>query len=280
MMETPPFRLAGVIGWPIVHSRSPALHGFWLREYGINGAYVPMPVHPEALPAAIDGLAALGFAGCNVTLPHKVAAMALMDEIDPLAHRIGAINTIVVRADGSLLGLNNDAEGYAASLAEAQPGWRADQGPAVVLGAGGGARAVIVSLIDHGVPEIRVLNRTLGRAAALADEMGPPLRAVPWEERSATLADAALLVNTTTQGMVGEPPLEISLERLPRHALVSDIVYIPLETALLRAARERGNPTVDGLGMLLHQAVPAFRAWFGVTPAVTPALRRAIEAAL
>src|SRR5579863_7363817 len=206
MVDIPPFRLAGVIGWPIVHSRSPALHGFWLREYGINGAYVPMPVHPEALPAAIDGLAALGFAGCNVTIPHKVAAMALMDEIDPLARRIGAINTIVVRADGSLLGLNNDAEGYAASLAEAQPDWRADRGPAVVLGAGGGARAVIVSLIDRGVPEIRVLSRTLARTQALTQEFGPPLRAIPWEDRTDALDGAALLVNTTTQGMVGEPP--------------------------------------------------------------------------
>lgn len=280
MVEPPPFRLAGVIGWPVAHSRSPALHGFWLREYGINGAYVPMPVRPEALPAAVDGLAALGFAGCNVTLPHKVSAMALMDEIDPLARRIGAINTIVVRADSTLLGVNNDAEGYAASLAEAQPSWRADRGPAVVLGAGGGARAVIVSLVDGGVPEIRVLNRTFARAQALAREFGPPLRAMAWEHRTAALEGAALLVNTTTQGMVGEPPLEISLERLPRDAVVSDIVYVPLETELLRAARARGNPTVDGLGMLLHQAVPAFAAWFGVRPKVTPALRRAIEATL
>ena len=275
-----PFRLAGVIGWPVGHSRSPALHGFWLREHGISGAYVPLAVRPDALPAALKGLAALGFAGCNVTIPHKIAAMALMDEIDPLARRIGAINTVIVRPDGSLLGCNHDADGYAASLLEAQPHWRADRGPAVVLGAGGGARAVIISLIDRGAQEIRVLNRTPVHAQALAAEIGPPVRAVAWQERSAVLGDAALLVNTTSQGMLGEPPLELSLARLPRQALVSDIVYVPLQTALLRAARARGNPTVDGLGMLLHQAAPAFCAWFGVTPQVTPALRREVEATL
>jgi shikimate dehydrogenase len=160
------FRLAGVIGWPVNHSRSPALHGFWLSEHAIEGAYVPMAVRPEILSAALGGLAALGFTGCNVTVPHKVAAMALVDEIDPLARRIGALNTVVVRPDGTLLGLNTDAEGYAASLAEAQPGWRADRGPAVVLGAGGGARAVIASLIDRCAREIRVLNRTFARAQA------------------------------------------------------------------------------------------------------------------
>ncbi|HUK09135.1 MAG TPA: shikimate dehydrogenase [Stellaceae bacterium] len=280
MTEFRPFRLAGVIGWPVSHSRSPALHGFWLREHAIAGAYLPMAVRPEALPAALKGLPALGFAGCNVTIPHKVAAMALVDEVDPLARRIGALNTVVVRADGTLLGLNTDAEGYGANLAEAQPGWRADRGPAVVLGAGGGARAVIASLTDRGAPEIRVLNRTLARAQALADEIGPPLRALPWERRSEALGGAALLVNTTSQGMAGQPPLEISLDRLSRDTLVCDIVYIPCETPLLLAARSRGNPTVDGLGMLLHQAVPAFRAFFGVTPKVTSALRQAIEATL
>jgi shikimate dehydrogenase len=272
------FRLAGVIGWPISHSRSPLLHGLWLAEHKIDGAYVPMAVRPESLRAALDGLAALGFAGCNVTIPHKVAAMALVDELDATARRVGALNTVVVREDGTLLGLNLDAEGYAASLAEAQLDWRADRGPAVVLGAGGGARAVIASLIAQGAPEIRVFNRTLARAESLAREMGATLRVLPWEERSAALSDAALLVNTTSQGMVGQPPLAISLDRLPREAVVSDIVYVPRETMLLRIARARGNRTVDGLGMLLHQAVPAFRAFYGVTPSVTPALRCAIEA--
>ena len=281
MTASRPFRLAGVIGWPINHSRSPLLHGFWLREHAIEGAYVPMAVRPEALREALRGLAALGFSGCNVTIPHKVPALTLVHETDPMARQIGAVNTVVVRADGTLLGLNTDADGYAANLVEAQPGWRADRGPAVVLGAGGGARAVVASLLARGAPEIRIINRTFARARALADEMGgSSLRVLPWEQRSDAVAGAALLVNTTSQGMVGEPKLEISLDQLPRDAVVSDIVYIPRETALLSAARARGNPAVGGLGMLLHQAVPAFSAFFGVTPKVTPALRRAVEATL
>jgi len=273
-------RLAGIIGWPVHHSRSPRLHGFWLEHYGIDGDYVPMAVRPEALPAALKGLAALGFAGCNVTIPHKIAALRLIDEVDSLARRIGAVNTIVVSEDGRLVGGNTDAYGYAASLAEAQPKWRADAGPIVVLGAGGGSRAVIASLADRGAKEIRLLNRTFARAQALADEYGNPVFATPWEDRDAALADATLLVNTTSQGMVGQPALEISLDRLPRRALVSDIVYIPQETPLLRSARQRGNPTAGGLAMLLHQGAPAFKAWFGIMPEITPALRSAIEATL
>ncbi|HEY7662637.1 MAG TPA: NAD(P)-binding domain-containing protein, partial [Xanthobacteraceae bacterium] len=194
------------------------------------------------------------------------------------ARRIGAVNCVVVAPDGSLDGQNHDAFGYIESIREAQPGWRADAGPIVVIGAGGGARAVLVSLIDQGAREIRLVNRTLARATALQSELGGPIKALPWEQREAALAGAAMLVNATSQGMAGAPPLELALDRLPARALVSDIVYIPRETPLLAAARKRGNPAVNGVGMLLHQARPAFRAWFGIMPEVTPELRAMIEA--
>ncbi len=280
MTESRKFGLAGVMGWPVAHSRSPKLHGHWLAEYGIPGAYVLLPVQPDRLEAAVRGLPALGFAGCNVTVPHKEAVMRLIDHVDPAARRIGAVNCLIVGADGSIAGRNNDGYGYLHSLLEAKPDWRADTGPAVVLGAGGGARAVVAALVDQGAPEVRLINRSPGRAEQLAADIGGPIRALPWAERETALDGAALLVNTTTQGMVGQTPLEIRLDALPRTALVSDIVYIPLETPFLAAARARGNPTVNGLGMLLHQARPAFEAWFGVLPTVTPALRAAIEATI
>jgi shikimate dehydrogenase len=266
------------MGWPVSHSRSPRLHGYWLAKHGIAGAYVPLQVHPKNLPAAVKGLTALGFAGCNITIPHKETAMNLVDRVDPVARRIGAINTIVVAPDGTLDGFNNDAFGFIAALREAKPAWRPDSGPAVVVGAGGGARAVVASLIDGGAKDVRLVNRTHARAEALAREFGGPAAAHPWAERERLLDGAALLVNTTSQGMAGQPPLELSLRALPRTALVCDIVYIPLDTPLLAEARARGNATVNGLGMLLHQARPAFNAWFGVMPDVTPELRRAIEA--
>ncbi len=268
------------MGWPVSHSRSPVLHNHWIRQYGLNGAYVLLPVDPAKLPAAIAGLPALGFAGCNITIPHKTAALALVDRVDPVAQRIGAINTIVVEPDGSLSGFNHDGFGFIQSLLDAMPDWRADAGPVTILGTGGAARAVIVSLAERGAREIRLVNRTLQRAEALALEFGAPVRAVAWEQRHDALADAALLVNTTSQGMVGEPPLDLSLERLPRHTFVSDIIYVPLETPLLAAARLRGNPTVGGLGMLLNQARPAFKSWFGVMPEITSGLREAVEATL
>ena len=279
-MGSSKFILAGIMGWPVAHSRSPMLHGHWIAHHGLNGAYVLLPVDPADLPEAMKGLAALGFAGCNVTIPHKVAAMALVDRVDPVARKIGAINTIVVEADGSLSGTNNDGRGYIQSLLDAQPGWKADAGPVTVLGAGGGARAVVVSLAERGAREIRVCNRSFDKALALAHEFGAPVRAVPWEQREDVLGDVALLVNTTSQGMTGQAAVDISLRRLPAHALVSDLVYVPLETPLLAAARQRGNRTVGGLGMLLNQARPAFNAWFGVMPEVTPALRRIVEASL
>ena len=272
------FLLAGVMGWPVMHSRSPALHNYWLAKHGIAGSYLPLAIKADGLRAALRALPALGFAGCNLTIPHKEAALEIVDRPDPVARRIGAMNCVVVAADGSLEGYNYDAFGYVESILEAKPDWRADAGPIVVIGAGGGARAVLVALAERGAREIRLVNRTPARAQLLARELGGPIRAVPWDDRHAALAGAAMLVNTTNQGMLGEPPLELALDALPTSALVSDIIYIPRETPLLAAARRRGNPTVNGLGMLLHQARPAFRSWFGVMPEVTPELRAMIEA--
>jgi shikimate dehydrogenase len=280
MANDKPYTLAGVMGWPVAHSRSPTIHNHWIRQHDLNGSYVLLPVQPDRLGDAVRGLRALGFAGCNITIPHKVAAMALMDHIDPLAARIGAINTIVVEPDGLLSGYNNDAYGFIQSLLDAQPDWRADAGPVTVLGAGGAARAILVALAERGAKEIRLCNRSLDKAQALAAEFGAPIRALPWEQRDDALDGCALLVNSTSLGMKGQDPLVLSLDRLPRHALVCDAIYVPLETPLLAAARARGNATVNGLGMLLNQARPAFARWFGVTPEVTPELRRMIEATL
>src|SRR6266849_10993003 len=272
------FLLAGVMGWPVMHSRSPRLHNYWLDRYGLVGAYVPLAIPAEGLRAALRALPALGFSGCNLTIPHKEAAFEIVDRVDRLARRIGAINCVVVAPDGSLDGYNYDGFGYIQSILEAYPHWRADAGPIVVVGAGGGARAVLVSLADQGAQEIRLVNRSPARAQALAQEFGAPIRAVAWNERHAALAGAAMLINTTSQGMAGQAALDLTLDKLPASALVSDIIYIPRETPLLAAARLRGNRTVNGLGMLLHQARPAFHAWFGIMPEVTAELRAMIEA--
>jgi shikimate dehydrogenase len=272
------FLLAGVMGDPVMHSRSPKLHNYWLAKYGLTGIYVPLAITAANLRTALRALSALGFSGCNLTIPHKEAALDIVDKLDPLARRIGAVNCVVVAPDGSLEGRNHDGFGYIESVREAQPEWRADTGPIVVIGAGGGARAVLVSLIDQGAREIRLVNRTLTRGKALAGDLGGPITALAWEERGAALEGAAMLINATNQGMLGERPLDLALDRLPVRALVSDIVYIPRETALLAAARRRGNATVNGLGMLLHQARPAFHAWFGIMPEVTPEVRAMIEA--
>jgi shikimate dehydrogenase len=272
--------LAGIMGWPVAHSLSPRLHGHWLRRYDIDGAYVPLAVPPERLAQALRALPALGFAGANLTIPHKEAAVSLVDRLSAVAGRIGAVNTVVVEPDGTLSGDNTDGFGFIASLSESELGWQAGTGPAVVLGAGGAARAVAVALLDAGAPEVRLLNRTPDRARALAGELGGPIHAVEWAARSAALDGAALLVNTTSLGMHGQPPLVLALDALPRTALVTDVVYAPLITALLAVARARGNPVVDGLGMLLHQARPGFRAWFGVDPVVDDDLRAAVLAGL
>jgi shikimate dehydrogenase len=280
MSDADRFYLTGVMGSPVMHSRSPKLHGYWLQHYGITGAYLPLAIPAVGLAKALQALPALGFAGCNLTIPHKETALTLVDSVDAEARRIGAINCVVVEADGRLAGYNNDGFGYVQSILEAEPNWRADEGPIVVLGAGGGARAILVSLCDRGAKDILLANRTAERAQALASEFGAPLRAIAWSDRHRALDGAAMLINTTSQGMVGQPELDLDLSRLPTRALVSDIVYIPRQTKLLASAVARGNRTINGLGMLLHQARPAFRAWFGILPEVTPALRALIEATL
>jgi len=271
------FLLAGVMGWPVMHSRSPMLHNFWFAEHKLAGTYVPLAIRPEGLATALRSLQPLGFAGCNLTIPHKQTAMKIVDTVDEVAKRIGAISCVTVRTDGSLAGTNNDCYGYIHSIKQEQPAWRADAGPVVVIGAGGGSRAVCYGLAQEGAKEIRVFNRSLERAQQLATEFGAPLKACAWEARHEALADAAMVVNTTSQGMVGQGVLDLDLAKLPKSALASDIVYAPLETPFLAAARLRGNPTINGLGMLLHQARPAWKAWFGIEPQVTPALRAAIE---
>ena len=272
------FLLAGVMGWPVMHSRSPVLHNYFFKHYGLAGTYVPLAIRPDALEPALRALRPLGFSGCNLTIPHKERALAIVDEVDPVARRIGAISCVVVRSDGSLWGTNNDAYGFVQNILQHRPEWRADAGPVVIVGAGGGARAVAWSLAERGARDIRVVNRTLARAKTLAQEFESPMTAVAWDDRHRALEGAAMLVNTTSQGMVGQTPLDLDLDALPTSALVTDIVYAPLETPLLAAAKRRGNPTVDGLGMLLHQARPAWKAWFGLEPEVTPELRALVEA--
>ena len=279
-MEHTRFVLAGLMGWPVAHSRSPNIHNHWIAEHGLRGAYVLLPVDPAKLAQALRALPVLGFAGCNLTIPHKVAAMALVNSVELAARRTGAINTVVVNPEGSLAGSNTDGFGYIQSLLAEVPDWRADVGPVAVMGAGEAARAVVVSLIEQGAPEIQVCNRSPGKAQQLAAEIGGPVHAVPWQERYVALAGAALLVNTTSQGMSGQPPPNLALDGLPATALVSDLVYVPQDTPLRAAARARGNRCVGGLGMLLHQARPGFAAWFGQMPTVTPALRALVERSL
>ena len=276
-------RLAGIMGWPVAHSRSPVLHGFWLDETGIDGAYLPLPVRPQDIEQALRALPILGFRGCNLTIPHKQAVLSVVDRVEPLARRIGAVNTIVVGSDGSLEGRNTDAFGFYESLCDAAPAWKAATGPAVVLGAGGAARAVVAALADVGVTEIRIVNRTLARAEAIACDLATPKTSITvysWEEVGVALRFAGLLVNTTSLGMAGEPALTLDLTPLPPSAPVVDIVYAPLETGLLAAARGRGHPVVNGVGMLLHQGRPGFEAWFGTPVRVTHELRAAILATL
>ncbi len=278
MSDSQQFKLAGVMGMPVFQSRSPILHNYWIRKYGLRGAYGHFPVQVENIEAAIRGLSALGIAGCNITQPHKLMAMKLMDKLTPMAQRIGAINCIVVQPDGALHGFNNDGFGYIQSLKDKQPSWRADTGPITVLGCGGGARAVVISLLDEGAQEIRLINRTRAKAEELSAANPAVVKVFDWSERHAALEGAAMLVNTTNQGMYGQPALDIQLDALPKSALVSDLIYIPPETPLLAAARARGNVTTNGLGMLLNQAIPAFEAWFGVKPEITEELRQAVLA--
>ncbi len=261
--------LAGIAGWPVAHSRSPRLHGFWLHQYSIDGAYVPLPIRPEDFASAVRGLRAAGFRGINVTQPHKLAAFAVCDTVDDTARRAGAVNTMVF-SEGGIRGSNTDGGGFVAHLRSC--GVDPEAGPALVLGAGGGARAVAAALQDAGA-RVTIVNRNPSAAASLAADL-PGLGVIDWTGRDAALADHALLVNATSLGMQGHPPLAIDLDRATPGLAVADIVYVPLETPLLTAARARGLRAVDGLGMLLHQAVGGFAAWFDVVPVVDEALRR------
>lgn len=265
--------LAGVLGWPVAHSRSPRLHGLWLRRHGIDGAYLPLPVRPGRFAAAVRALADLGFRGANVTIPHKEAAFAACDEVAVSAHRAGAVNTLVFR-DGRILGSNTDGYGFLENARATVPGFSAAAGPAVLLGAGGSARAIAAALLDAGCPRLTLVNRSPARAEALAAALGGPIHVA----EHPPLRDAALLVNTTPLGMAGQPPLALDLDALPDGTVVADIVYVPLETPLLAAARARSLPAVPGLGMLLHQARPGFAEWFGVAPEVDDELRDFVAA--
>jgi shikimate dehydrogenase len=271
-------RLAGVMGWPVAHSKSPRLHGFWLRQLNVDGAYLPLSVAPEKLLDAVTGLTALGFRGVNLTIPHKEAVMPLCDQLDETARRIGAVNTIVVAKDGALQGTNTDACGFIENLRQ-NSSWTAAAGAAVLLGAGGAARAIAVALSDAGVRELRIVNRTVERAQTLIESTAVKNASfVSWDERDQALDGAALVVNATSMGMQGNPSLDLNLAALPTTAVVNDIVYAPLQTPLLAAAAARSNPSVDGLGMLLYQAVHGFEAWFGVRPDVTKELREFVLA--
>lgn len=271
--------LAGVIGDPIGHSKSPRLHGHWLSDYGLAGHYIPMQISAGDLPEALKTLPKLGFKGINVTIPHKELALSLANEVTDAAARIGAANTLTFREDGTFQADNTDGYGFIQNLISTAPSWQADTGPAAVLGAGGACRAIIVALLDAGCPEIRLSNRTKDRAEGLARQFGPKINVVDWGQEAALFSEVALAVNTTSLGMEGQPPFEFALDGLPNAALATDLIYTPLKTPFLQAASEKGCATVDGLGMLLHQAVPGFERWFGKRPEVTDALRDIVLAA-
>lgn len=263
---------AAVIGWPIEHSRSPMIHGHWLKRYGIEGRYTKIAVKPEDVTAFVTSLAEKGLAGCNVTLPHKEAVFRAATVRDKSAEAVGAANTLWLEG-GRLHAANTDTYGFMRHLDVSAPRWRAKDRPVLLLGAGGAARGIVYGMLEAGVGQVRIANRTLARAEEIAWHFGPKVKPLGWDEAESAAADAGLLVNTTSLGMAKAGPLDFDVGRLPGDAVVADIVYVPLETELLRRARARGLVGVDGLGMLLHQAVPGFARWFGVTPEVTDELR-------
>ncbi|MBN8910746.1 MAG: shikimate dehydrogenase [Rhizobiales bacterium] len=269
---------ACVIGWPIEHSRSPAIHGYWLDRYKIDGSYIKRAVAPEEVETFLGTLAAEGFAGCNVTIPHKEAAFRCADERDASAVAVGAANTLWLDEKGRLYAANTDTYGYMTYLTLKAEDWSYRDAPVSILGAGGAARAIVYGFLEAGVPEIRVFNRSASRAEALAKDFGPRVKFLPWEQRSRASTEAAVLVNTTSVGLKGDGALGIDFADFHPDCIVSDIVYVPLETGLIREARRHGLRTVDGLGMLLHQAVPGFEKWFGVRPEVTVELYDRIAA--
>ena len=266
-------RVAAVLGWPISHSLSPSMHNYWLKENGIDGVYIPLAINPNKIANFIKLLPHIGFAGVNLTVPHKETAMMFVDDVDSLAKRVGAINTIVITKDGSLEGRNTDVFGFKEALNQNTGTDIIKDGIAVVIGAGGASRAIVVALLELGAREIRIINRTLEKAELLAASWGPTLKPVLWQERNEALSGASFLVNTTSLGMKNQPHLDLSLDALPKTAVVNDIVYRPLLTPLLCAAKNRGNLVVDGLWMLLQQGRPGFAAWFGCDPVVSPKLR-------
>jgi shikimate dehydrogenase len=268
---------ACVIGWPIEHSRSPLIHGYWLRQYGIDGTYTKEAVRPEDVAGFLRSLAAQGFVGCNVTVPHKEAAYALADERDASARAVQAANTLWAEG-GKLHAANTDTYGYMTYLDHTVPDWKAHDGPVCVLGAGGAARAIVHGFLEAGIDEVRVFNRTRSRAEQLAEEFGPRVKVFDWDNRSDGARDACVLVNTTAAGLKGAGTLGMDFVGFNEDCVVSDIVYVPVETELLAQARAHGLRTVDGLGMLLHQAVPGFERWFGVRPQVTDKLRDTLVA--
>ncbi|MDF2997992.1 MAG: shikimate dehydrogenase [Xanthobacteraceae bacterium] len=272
-------RRACVIGHPIAHSRSPLVHGYWLAQHGIDGAYGLQDVAPGEIDGFLRSLGSHGYVGANVTVPHKEAAFRAAEELDKDAAALGAVNTLWYE-DGRLHGGNTDVYGFLANLDAGEPDWQRALGEAVVLGAGGAARGIVHGLIGRGVDRIAVANRTFERTEALRAQFGPKVVPVQWRDMPGWLNSTRLLINTTSLGMKGQPPLDIDLSLVSPDAVVTDAVYVPLETPLLRAAKARGIATIDGLGMLLHQAVPGFERWFGVRPQVTPELRALVVADL
>ena len=268
MTDHPRIPLAGVIGSPIAHSRSPLLHNYWLKRYGIKGHYIPMDIAQADLAEALRMLPKMGFVGLNVTIPHKETVIALADIVTDRAALIGAANTLIFRNDGKIHADNTDGSGLVANLRQHAPNWQPKAGPAVVFGAGGAARAIVAALIEVGAPEIRLTNRTRARAEALRADFGAKITVVDWVQSAHVLGDAATVVNTTALGMIGKPEFNVPLAELNPHALVNDLVYTPIQTEFLTAAAQRGCKTVDGLGMLLHQAAPGFERWFGQRPEV------------
>ncbi|KIC10247.1 shikimate dehydrogenase [Leisingera sp. ANG-M1] len=267
--------LAGVIGCPVAHSKSPQLHRHWLNTHGIAGHYVPMHVEPEDLADTIRMMPKMGFVGANVTIPHKEAVMEIADKVTDRAKLIGAANTLIFRKDGTIMADNTDGYGFITNLHQGAPLWEPQSGPAVVLGAGGACRAVVASLLEAGVPEILLTNRTRDRAEQLQSDFGSQVKVSDWVQAGNIIEEGALIVNTTSLGMVGKPRLRVPLDGLQRNAVVTDLIYAPLKTDLLQTAEEAGCTVVDGLGMLLHQAVPGFERWFGHRPDVDAATRAA-----
>ena len=268
--------LAFVAGWPIGHTRSPVLHGHWLQRYGIAGHYLPLPIAPEDFEGVVRTLAKCGFVGGNVTIPHKVAAYNVADETTERAKRLGAANTIIYDSERGIVADNTDGFGFLENLRSARPNWTGTEGPATIIGAGGASRAIVAALIDIGVPEIRLSNRTKSKAEAIAEELDGPVSVVDWADVEGSVNGAKLIINTTSMGMQGGPPMLLTLEQMSADTLVTDAVYTPLDTPFLQLATSKGAQTVDGLGMLLHQARPGFAAWFGREPEVDDALREAV----